>query len=256
MDVNNLLIFLRNEGGMRKFYDRLPHVTIREAVKEPLTLKQLTEHAHKIPLHSGTKSIDMSTALLYCAIEQIEHKYRGRSKLTEADRFDLADTMRDDFSHWSVADVKCFVDMLVGCRLPTNTFSGTPIYDMPFVDAICVLGKARVYDGMRPTGTVYGGNSPQTVIPLRPLTDEQKTHLLNGMEYDFAVPYEDWKQGYSKPGGDPQRNCERYWRAPADYKNDEYDREAIDRIMAKRKGCVRTLSMADDLSTIRTSRGD
>ena len=124
------------------------------------------------------------------------------------------------------------------------------------MDESSILGKLRVYDKMRPTGTVYVGNSPQTVIPLRPLTDEQKTHLLNGMEYDFAVPYEDWVQGYTKPSGDPRRNCERYWRAPADYKNDEYDKEAIDRIMAKVKGCVRTLSMADNLSTIRTSRGD
>ena len=255
MDINVVLNYLRNSGGIRRFYDKaLPHVEIREAVKEPLQLRTLSEQKSRIT-HSSGKSIDLATGLILACIKSIEDKYRNRNKLTEADEFYLSDVFKREFAHWTVTDLKCFEDMLVGARLPTTSY-GETMYEMQTVSIPNLWGKARVYDGMRPTGTVYGGNSPPTVIPLRPLTDEQKTHLLNGMEYDFAVPYEDWKQGYSKPSGDPVRNAERYWRAPADYKNDEFDKEAINAIMAKVKGCVRTLSMADYLSTIRTSRGD
>ena len=142
MTIND---FTSHKKGINDFYkDNIPNTTdIVEAGKEPLKLRDIQKLTKPVTLPNG-RFVNKAVALCIACVSSIDLRYMRKVMLSLEEKEFLADMMMQKYPHWSVADVKCFVDMLVGCRLPTNTFSGTPIYDMPFVDAICVLGKARV----------------------------------------------------------------------------------------------------------------
>jgi len=247
MEITELLNFLRNEGGMRKFYDRLPHVTIAEAGVEPLKLHHLTANTYKIPVNSG-KFIDLSTSFVYCCVEQIEGKYRGRSKLQDADRFYIAETIKERFAHWSVYDVKCFEDMLIECRIPTSTFAGDPVYDLPTVDIVGILGKARVYDTMRPSRLTVDNEDPKSMqallekrttgwrkSPFNIYSDYHKTHDSDG---NLVVDPRDFGgTPPDNPGWDYESHWDQWYRthladgtpAPKGFDAEAYWKEGLSR---------------------------
>lgn len=280
MEITELLNFLKNEGGMSRFYNRLPHVTIAEAGVEPLKLHHLTAHQHKIA--TGGHIIDMSTALIYCGIDQIERKYRGRSKLQEEDRFYIAETIKERFSHWSIYDVKCFADMLVECRIPTSTFAGDPVYDLPSVDVVGIMGKARVYDTMRPSRPVgdHDDNpkSMQALLEKRSTgwrkskfncyTDYHKTHDSDGRlvvdprkfggtppddpGWDYQSHWDKWFRTHQFAGHPAPEdfNPVAYWKTQPDVQNNMEEDLYVQSVVQKLHKANRSLEYAVNFSTI------
>jgi len=188
MDISVILSY---RSGIRAFYADIPHMTIAEAGLEPLKIRHLSEHQRRITLPSG-KSVDMGTAFLLACVGSIEAKYRNRNQLSTDDEMYVAKRMVEDFSHWSINDVKCYEDMLVGGRLPSMTY-GDVTYELPTVNIPNLLSKAEVYDKMRPTTAKEADDNPKSMqallekrttgwrkSPFNIYSDYHKTHDSDG----------------------------------------------------------------------------
>ena len=201
---------------MRKFYERLPHVTIAEAGVEPLKLRHLAEQTRKIGLPNG-KSVDMAQALILACIASIKDKYRNRNLLRDEDERYLAERMKDKFPHWSINDVRCFEDMLVEARIPTNTY-GDVSYELATLNIPNLLGKAEVYDSMRPSRLTVDNEDPKSMqallekrstgwrkSPFNIYSDYHKTHDCHG---NLVV---DPAKFGGTPPDDPGWDYEEHW---------------------------------------------
>ena len=189
---------------------------------------------NKLMTLPNKSQVDYSVALCDACISSIDLRYRRKNLLTEDDKQYIAERMSAKFKYWSVCDLKCFEDMLIGARLP-SVRCGQTEYELTMINIPNLLSKAEVYDKMRPSSESLQGNSPQKEVPVRPLTAWHRNHLLDGSAYDWSVPYEDWKRGRTQARGDPDANSERYWREVVDQKNDEYDRAAVEAIVERVK---------------------
>ena len=171
----------------RDFYARLPIVPIGEAWKEPLKLSALRGLSQQYE----NRVLTCDVAFVFECISALVGRYKRREPLSEAEKLYIAERCCEKFKHWSVSDFKCFEDMAVGARIPSNK-SGQTEYELVAIDIPSIMGKLEAYDRMRPRGDRSVGEEGWQ----RPLTDWHRTHKLGGAEHVFAS----------------EANCERYWR--------------------------------------------
>ena len=171
----------------RDFYARLPIVPIGEAWKEPLKLSALRGFSQQYE----NRVLTCDVAFVFECISALVGRYKRREPLSEAEKLYIAERCCEKFKHWSVSDFKCFEDMAVGARIPSNK-SGQTEYELVAIDIPSIMGKLEAYDRMRPRSDKPLHEEAEP----RPLTDWHRTHLLGGAEHVFASEAE----------------CERYWR--------------------------------------------
>ena len=216
MTVEDILSHRYNAG---EFYEsHIPRVaSIAEAGKEPLKLKSLD---WPIALTNG-QTVSYAAGVALACVNSILGRYKRKEPMSDEERIYLAETIAQEFGHYSVCDLKCFETMLVGGRLPTYS-NGEVEYELIAIDIPHLMGKLRAYDRLRPSGSLTPGVM-QKPPDARPLTDWQRGHLLDGSEFAFASEAE----------------CERYWRGLPD-KDDARDQAAVAAIVerVRKKGGV------------------
>ena len=221
---------LAHRYSARQFYQRLRATTIVEAYKEPLRLRDIATMPNRVTLPSGNV-VPFCQALCYVCVNHLLSFFRRKSPMNESDKEYIAERMMIQYPNWSVLDLPTFVTMVIGSRVPTVRMGETE-YELVLIDIPNIMAKLEAYDRMRPHPETLQGNSPN-VQTQRPLTEYKLHHLIDGTPYDFAVPYEDFVQGYTTPSGDPRINAERYWNSRPNYGNDQIDTALIDRVCAK-----------------------
>ena len=221
-----------------QYYDHLPLTTdIVEASREPLTLKEVRVLPQ--PMTNGMV-LTYDVALTHACIDSLIKRFHRRETLLPNERLELAQMAVAEFSHWSVLDLKCFEHYLIANRIATVGAGGQQETALLNMDESSILSKMRAYDKMRP-GQQMAYYTQSRGAPERPLTEWHREHLLGGLPYNFAVPYEDWIKGSNVPRGDPTVNCERYWRSYPDLVHDQFAIEAVEKIIAKVRNAVRSV---------------
>ena len=229
---------LSHRYGAREFYRLLHATTIAEAAKEPLKLSDLTTMDNKVTVPSGNK-LPFGQALCYVCICDLLSFYRRRTPMVEADKEYIAQQIMLLYTDWSVLDLPTFVSMVVSAKVPTIRL-GEMEYILTLADIPSIMGKLEAYDRMRPNPQLLQGSSPAKQV-VKPLTDYQLTHLIDGTPYDFKVPYDDYVHGYVTPSGDPQRNAELYWRSRPNFDVDYAD-QCFDAKANYRQPIVKTVN--------------
>ena len=207
--------------GATAFYQSLQATTIAEASKEPLKLADLQLMPTRVPLPSGNPS-DYCVGVCFACILDLLSKYNRRVK-PDNDSIEYMAKQMSQFSDWSVLDLPTFVDMCIKARIPTLR-GGSPEYELFMLDIPSILGKAEVYDKMRPNPQALQGSSPMMPAEQKPIKPEHYHELIDGTPYDFSVPYEDYVQGYCAKNGDPRVNAERYWRTKPQATDEDWQR--------------------------------
>lgn len=202
-----------------QFYDMLVRTSIVEAQKEPLKLAQLCE----LTTTYKDNRITYAEGLIIACAQSIERYYRFRRPMEDEDKLELASRVLSEYSHYSVNDLKCFETMLISANLPTIGSNGREEYELVAIDVPHIMAKLKIYDQKRPYRSEMQ-KVQQDICPHCELTLWKQTHLLDGTEYDFRVPY-----GESEPRGDAVENAMRYWFED-EFKPDERDEKAIDAI--------------------------
>lgn len=279
MDISVLVSFIKNDGGIRKFYERLPHVTIAEAGVEPLKIRHLSDHPQRITL-PNEKRVDLAIALFQAFVGSIQRKYRNRYQLTTDDELYVAERMKAKFPHWSINDVKCFEDMLVEARIPTSTY-GDISYEMPTVSIPNLLGKAEVYDNMRPSRLTVDNEDPKSMQALQEkrstgwrkskfncYTDYHKTHDSDGRlvvdprkfggtppddpGWDYQSHWDKWFRTHQFAGHPAPEdfNPVAYWKTQPDVQNNMEEDLYVQSVVQKLHKANRSLEYAVNFSTI------
>ncbi len=205
-------------------YARLIRTTIVEAQKEPLTLGQLCE----LTTTYKDNRITYAEGLIIACVQNIERHYRFRRPMEDDDKLELASRVINEYSHYSVNDLKCFETMLLDAHLPTIGSNGREEYELVAIDLPHIMAKLRIYDQKRPYRNTTQ-NYLWNTCRQRELTPWRLTHLLDKTEYDFRIPY-----GESEPRGSVMENALQYWRDDL-FQQDERDKAIIDAIILQTK---------------------
>lgn len=192
--------------GARELYDRMRILEIKDSVKEPLTIAELSKKNCDI---NGTK-VPYSVCLCRVCIDRIISKYNRKETMMNDDRWALANMMEREFGHWKVTELKTFAYMLLANRLPTYGYGGVTETDIKLFDISSFMKKMRAYEAKRPDQTPEGEiNAAKSMEELRlekimkgrksPYNcygDWQRTHDPEGREiagnWDFERCWNDW----------------------------------------------------------------
>ena len=279
MDISVIVNFIQHEGGISQFYKRLPHVTIAEAGTEPLKIRHLAEHPQRLTIPTG-QLMDMAVAIFLALVWSIHQKYRNRYQLTVEDEVYVAERMKAKFPHWSINDVRCFEDMLVEARLPTSTY-GDISYEMPTVSIPNILGKAEVYDNMRPSRLTVDNEDPKSMQALLEkrstgwrtskfncYSDYHKTHDCHGNlvvdprkfggtppddpGWDYQEHWDKWFREHQLAGQPAPEdfNPVAYWKTQPDVQNNYEEDLYVQSVIAKLHQANRSLEYAVNFSSI------
>lgn len=214
--------------GASEFYKRyVPKKQIGEAVKEPLKLRDLMS----IGSQYGNERSNYAVGLALACVNEFLSEYHRKDMPNEEVRFKIAQRIVAEYPDYSVCDLKCFSTMLTSGRLPTYSAGGENL-GLIVLDLPHVMEKFRVYDGKRPGVVLAGYTSNESTCRERAFTPWQQTHLLDGTEWDFSMPY----PGYDDQG-DAMTNALAYWREDG-FRKDERDEAAINKIIAKTKQSI------------------
>ena len=219
MTINDIL---SHRYSVREFYATLRPSTITDAAKEPLKLGALKNMARPVTLPTKNM-VDYGTALCFVCLQSLLSKFSRRIKPDDGSIEYMAQQMMNHFPHWTVLDLPTFVNMCVMARIPSIKY-GMEEYELLNLDIPSILGKAEVYDKMRPNPQALQGGSPIR-RDEKPLTQYQLTHKIGGIEYKWPSYQECW----------------RYWKGELN-KDDPDEKNFYDSVNGKRGEVGRKVS--------------
>ena len=192
---------------------KLPSIGTHSPVE--ITLSELAEW--DFPDMDGAMS-NYAVLLVRACIDSICRGNTRKEPMPSDERTLTAESVVRNYSHWRAWELKDFEDKLANGFIGVKNTMGLVDYELRAIDRGSLLQRFKAYDAMRRPSDRETLVQPEPGVPVRPLTDWHRTHLLDHSEHRFSSEAE----------------CEQYWRGLPD-SNDPRDAEAINAIINKYK---------------------